>query len=115
MDGGAQSPKETWLRLLVIDEGFPRPRTQIHVTDGRNNAFLDMGWHEPMIGLDYDGEVHQTDRPRFVHDIGRNELVRSQGWLDLHVVAEHRRAFIVHRLKEAFAQRQHPLCLRTGS
>ena len=115
MDGGAQSPKETWLRLLVIDEGFPRPRTQIHVTDGRNNAFIDMGWDEPLIGLDYDGEVHQTDRPRFIHDIGRNELVRSQGWLDLHVVAEHRRAFIVHRLKEAFAQRQYPLCLRTGS
>jgi hypothetical protein len=115
VDGGAQSPKETWLRLLVIDEGFPRPCTQIHVTDGRNNAFLDMGWDEPMIGLDYDGEVHQTDRQRFVHDVGRNELVRGQGWLDLHVVAEHRRAFIVHRLKEAFAQRHHPLCLRTGS
>jgi hypothetical protein len=49
--------------LLVIDEGFPRPRTQIHVTDGINDAFLDMGWDEPMIGLDYDGELHQTSRP----------------------------------------------------
>ncbi len=115
MDGGAQSPKETALRLLVIDEGFPRPRTQIHVTDGINNAFLDMGWDEPMIGLDYDGELHQTSRPRFVHDIGRNELVRSRGWLDLHVVAEHRRAFIVHRLDEAFAQRHYPLRLRPRS
>jgi len=115
MDGGAQSPKETWLRLLVIDEGFPRPRTQIHVTDGVNNAFLDMGWNEPKIGLDYDGELHQTDRPRFVHGIGRNELVRSRGWLDVHVVAEHRRAFIVHRLEEAFTQRQYPLCLHSGS
>ncbi|HEX7825461.1 MAG TPA: hypothetical protein VF477_11205 [Mycobacterium sp.] len=116
MDGGSQSPKETWLRLLVIDEGFPRPRTQIHVTDGRNNAFIDMGWDDPLIGLDTGGRaVMNTDRPRFVHDIGRNELVRSQGWLDIHVVAEHRRAFIVHRLKEAFAQRHYPLCLRTGS
>jgi len=115
MDGGAQSPKETSLRLLVIDEGFPRPRTQIHVTDGTNDAFLDMGWDEPMIGLDYDGELHQTSRPRFVHDIGRNELVRRQGWLDLHVVAEHRRAFIVHRLEEAFTQRQYPLRLRPRS
>jgi hypothetical protein len=40
-----------------------------------NDAFLDMGWDEPMIGLDYDGELHQTSRRRFVHDIGRNELV----------------------------------------
>lgn len=29
IDGGAQSPKETWLRLLLVDAGFPRPQTQI--------------------------------------------------------------------------------------
>ncbi len=33
MDAGAQSPKETWLRLLLIDAGFPRPQTQIPVFD----------------------------------------------------------------------------------
>ncbi|HEV7419996.1 MAG TPA: hypothetical protein VGO30_09135 [Mycobacterium sp.] len=119
MDGGAQSPKETSLRLLVIDEGFPRhfwgQAPLIHVTDGIDNAFLDMGWDEPMIGLDTGGRAAITSRPRFVHDIGRNELVRRQGWLDLHVVAEHRRAFIVHRLDEAFARRQYPLRLRPGS
>lgn len=109
MDAGSQSPRETWLRLLVIDEGFPRPRRQIRVSDGMNTAFLDMGWDTPKIGLDYDGQRHQSDRRRFVHDIGRNELVRNQGWIDLHVVAEHSRAFIVHRLNEAFASRQPPL------
>lgn len=31
MDAGAESPKETWLRLLAIGEGYPRPRTQIPV------------------------------------------------------------------------------------
>ena len=35
VDGGAASPKETWLRLLLIDAGFPRPTTQILVLDGR--------------------------------------------------------------------------------
>jgi len=29
VDEDAQSPKETWLRLLLIDAGFPRPQTQI--------------------------------------------------------------------------------------
>jgi hypothetical protein len=29
VDPGAQSPKETWLRLLLIRVGLPRPRTQI--------------------------------------------------------------------------------------
>lgn len=28
-DPGAQSPRETWLRLLLIRAGFPRPATQI--------------------------------------------------------------------------------------
>jgi hypothetical protein len=105
MDGGAQSPKETWLRLLVIDAGYPRPTTQLHVTDGFNNAFIDMGWEEPKIGLDYDGEQHQTDRQRFVHDLGRNELLDSQGWIDLHVVAEHSKGFILHRLRETCDRR----------
>jgi hypothetical protein len=31
VDAGAQSPKETWLRLLLIEAGFPKPRTQIPV------------------------------------------------------------------------------------
>src|SRR5690348_11500535 len=34
MDGGAQPPKETWLRLVLVDGGLPRPRTQIRVSDG---------------------------------------------------------------------------------
>lgn len=32
-DAGAQSPKETWLRLLLIRAGLPRPQTQIPVSD----------------------------------------------------------------------------------
>ncbi|MDT5365178.1 MAG: hypothetical protein QOC69_6940, partial [Mycobacterium sp.] len=114
MDGGAQSPKETWLRLVLTDAGFPRPRTQIRVSDGFNTAFFDMGWDDPMIGMDYDGDQHQFDRQRYVHDIGRNELVRREGWLDLHVVAEHSKRFIVHRAAEAFDRRGYPLTLRPG-
>lgn len=108
MDGGAESPQETRVRLILIDDGLPRPRTQIRVTDGFNDAFIDMGYDEPMVGLDYDGKHHATDRPRYVHDIGRNELVAREGWIDIHVVAEHSRAFILHRVREA-------LKLRAGS
>ena len=108
MDAGAQSPKETWLRLLLIDAGLPKPRTQIRVTDGFNEAFIDMGYDEPKVGLDYDGMQHASDRSRYVYDIGRNELIKRQGWIDLHVVAEHGRAYILHRVREA-------LRLRTGS
>jgi hypothetical protein len=48
---------------------------------------------------------HASDRSRYVYDIGRNELIERQGWIDLHVVAEHGRTFILHRVREAFARR----------
>lgn len=115
MDAGAQSPKETWLRLMLIDSGLPPPRTQIRVTDGINEAFIDMGYDEPMVGLDYDGQHHSADRRRYVHDIGRAELIEREGWIDIHVVAEHSRAFIIHRLSDAFTRRGYPLRLRSGS
>lgn len=114
MDGGAESPKETWLRLLLIDAGLPRPRTQIQISDGFNNAFIDMGYDEPKVGLDYEGKHHSTDRAQYVHGIGRAELIYGQGWIDLQVVAEHGRRFILHRVSEAFTRRGHPLRLRAG-
>lgn len=115
MDGGAQSPKETSLRLILIDAGLPAPRTQIMVSDGFNTAFIDMGYDEPMVGLDYDGQYHLTDRDRYVHDIGRAELIEQQGWIDIRVVAEHSRRFILHRVREAFARRGYRPKLRRGS
>ena len=37
MDAGAESPKESWLRIVLIDAGFARPTTQIRVVDGRQS------------------------------------------------------------------------------
>jgi hypothetical protein len=105
MDAGAQSPRETWLRLLLIDAGLPQPRTQIRVSDGVREAFIDMGYDEPMVGLDYEGVHHSAERQQYVHDIGRAELIDRQGWIDVKVVAEHSRSFILHRLREAFTRR----------
>jgi hypothetical protein len=105
MDAGAQSPKETSLRLILIDAGLGVPRTQIRVSDGTNEAFIDMGYDEPMVGLDYEGAHHSANRDQYVYDIGRAELIERQGWIDIRVVAEHSRRFIVHRVREAFSRR----------
>lgn len=105
MDGGAQSPKETWLRLILIDAGLPTPRTQIRVSDGVNEAFIDMGYDEPMVGLDYEGRHHSDERGQYVYDIGRAELIERQNWIDIRVVAEHSRQFILYRVREAFSRR----------
>ena len=105
LDPGAQSPRESWLRLLVIDAGFPTPQTQICVRHDGFTAFIDMGWEDLKIGLEYDGDLHLSDRHRFVRDIGRHETLSQLGWLIIRVVKEHSRAFILHRLHEAFRRR----------
>jgi hypothetical protein len=105
MDGGSQSPQETRLRLILIDDGLPPPRTQIVLSDGRNRAFIDMGYDDPQVGFDYEGAHHSEKRGQYVHDIGRAELIDSQGWLDIRVVAEHSRRFILHRAYQAFERR----------
>ena len=71
VDGGAASPQETRLRLLFIDNGFPKPTTQIPVFDewGFLVRTLDMGWEDFMVGAEYDGDQHRTDRGQYVKDL----------------------------------------------
>lgn len=110
MDGGAQSPKETWLRLLLIDAGYPRPRTQIPVLDdaGRAFAFLDMGWDDDdvKIAVEYDGEQHRTNRDQWTWDVRRLREVTDRGWLHVKVIAGDRPADVLRRVARAWAQRR---------
>lgn len=106
-DPGAESPKETWLRLLLIDAGFPRPRTQIAVPgrNGETRYRLDMGWEDLMVAVEYDGEHHRVDTPSYRRDIIRMEYLHGVGWLVVRVVAGHRRREIVRRVSDARASR----------
>jgi hypothetical protein len=108
MDSGAQSPKETWLRLLLIDAGFPRPQTQIPVLDddGYAFAYLDMGWKDMMIAVEYDGDHHRTDPVQYRKDIRRNEKIRHKGWIDIRVIAGDRPVDILDRTRAAWTRRE---------
>ncbi len=108
MDGGAQSPKESWLRLVLIDAGLPRPVTQIKVTDGHLVAYLDMGWDGQMVAVEYDGEQHRTDRRQYVKDIRRAEMVSRLGWHVIRVINEDRPNVVVQRARDALARRSAP-------
>jgi very-short-patch-repair endonuclease len=108
VDPGAQSPKETWLRLLLMNDGLPRPQTQIPVLSppGRPRYYLDMGWPDRKVAVEYDGDQHRVDRYRFRKDIERLEYIQGLGWIVIRVVADDRRADIVRRVRHAFALRQ---------
>jgi hypothetical protein len=106
-DAGAQSPKETWLRLVLINAGLPRPQTQIPVRDETGNAiaYLDMGWEDVKVAVEYDGDQHRSDRYQYNWDVRRSEILHRLGWTVIRVVAADRPADIVRRVKSALADR----------
>lgn len=107
VDAGAQSPKETWLRLVLVQAGLPRPQTQIPVHDEFGNvlAYLDMGWEDVKVAVEYDGEQHREDRWQYTWDVRRLERVERRGWILVRVVAGNRPAEILHRVRAALACR----------
>jgi hypothetical protein len=107
VDAGAQSPRETALRLLLIRAGIPRPTTQIPVVvDGRPIAYLDMGWEQWMVAVEYDGDQHRTDRWQYVKDIRRVEMLERMGWIIIRVVAEDRPSDVNRRVRAALDLRR---------
>jgi very-short-patch-repair endonuclease len=103
IDPGAQSPKETWLRLLIINAGYPKPRTQIPVLDnGYPKYFLDLGWEHLKLAVEYDGDQHRTSRYQYVKDVERLEFISGAGWTLIRVLAEHRASEILYRVRRAW-------------
>lgn len=107
VDVGAESPKESWLRVILIQAGLPRPQTQIPVCDGYREpfAYLDMGWPEVKVAAEYDGEQHRKDRAQYRHDAKRLERLQRCGWIVIRVLAGDREADIIRRVRSALARR----------
>ncbi|HEU0189670.1 MAG TPA: hypothetical protein VFR17_00100 [Mycobacterium sp.] len=106
VDGGAESPKETWLRLLLIDAGFPIPTTQIPVyLNRRLFAVLDNGWEEFKVSAEYDGEVHRLLRHSYVKDHYRERMLPKLGWLNVRVIKEDSVDGVIDRVCDALRSR----------
>lgn len=72
--------------------------------DGLPFAYLDLGWEESLVAVEYDGDHHRTDRRQFVKDLRRMEMLEEMGWTIVRVVAEDRPASILRRVREALAK-----------
>ncbi len=107
VDGGAASPPETRLRLLYLDAGFPRPRTQVGVFEGQWKVIrrLDMGWEDFMVASEYDGDQHRTDRVQYVRDQRLMPKVARLGWDVIRVIKEDRAADVLDRTYAALVRR----------
>ncbi|AKN17492.1 hypothetical protein MHAE_04270 [Mycobacterium haemophilum DSM 44634] len=106
VDPGAASPKETWLRLLLIDAGLPVPTTQIPVQPNwRLVAVVDMGWEKYQVAVEYDGDHHRANRRQYARDQHRLRKLEELGWIVIRVIAEDAPEDVVRRVRDALLHR----------
>lgn len=78
-----ESPGETRLRLLLVRAGFPEPVPNHSVPDpdspGRTRR-IDDAYPGLLIGAEYQGDIHRTDKDRWRDDEARRDALSSVGW-----------------------------------
>jgi len=103
----AESPAESWLRLMIIKQEFPLPEVNwpILSPDGREIYRLDLSWPGLRIALEYDG--YGAHAGREVQDAARTEDLRRRGWIVVRARSEDLRDLsrVVAELRAAFIQR----------
>lgn len=111
VSGRAQSPPESWLKLLLAALGYPPPTEQFAILDvhGRVRFVLDLCWPELRIALEYDGfDAHDG---RGDADAARDEYLRRRGWITIRVRVEDLTdpGRVLGELADAFGQRGGPI------
>jgi hypothetical protein len=107
VDGGAASPRETWLRLIYVDAGLPKPTTQIPIfdIDGTRLRTVDMGWEDFKVVSEYDGDQHRTDRGQYVKDHRVIPRIERLGFVVHRVIKEDRPPAIVRQAWDSMVSR----------
>lgn len=101
---GADSPRETLLRLSFRDAGLPEPEINMPLVgpDGRTVHTPDFQWPAYRLTAEYDGGDHnQPDQVS--RDIRRARRVREAGWTEVRLAAsdtQHGCAHAVHLVRE---------------
>jgi hypothetical protein len=105
--GRAESPPESWLRLMLVENGVPLPEVNwvIATPDGREIVRLDLAWPSARICIEYDG--WETHAGRMVADEARAAELRRHGWIVIRVDVDGLRDVrqLVAELRAAFAKR----------
>ncbi|HEX5730039.1 MAG TPA: hypothetical protein VFX99_11495, partial [Microbacterium sp.] len=86
LDAGAESPKESELRLVLRSAGFG-PLTanhEIRDAQGRFVARADLAIVALRIVIEYEGD-HHRDRIQWRRDMARRRRIEAEGWVYLSV------------------------------
>lgn len=108
VDGRAQSPPESRLRVRLVLAGLPRPVPQYPVPLASGAAVHpDLAWPEFKVAVEYDGHWH--GEPDQLHrDRRRLNQLAAEGWIVLHVTSQRLQrdfAGVVREVRAALASR----------
>jgi hypothetical protein len=106
---GAESRRETLLRLLIREAGLPEPTCGVLVHDarGREIGWFDLVWREQRVIAEYDGDQHRTSTYQYDRDIRRFDRATEAGYRVIRVRARGLgpdRAETVDRIRRALAR-----------
>jgi hypothetical protein len=89
VDPRAESARESWMRLAIIDAGLPVPRPQWWVEiGGRPTYRLDLAYPFVRIAVEYNGEEFHTSEEAEESDAARLEWLTRHGWKVIVVTKE---------------------------
>jgi hypothetical protein len=88
LDGGADSPPESLLRMKLLDAGLPPPRVNVDVFDDLGGwiARPDLSYEGAKIAIEYEG-VHHLNPDQYRRDTQRDQLMAGLGWVVLRATA----------------------------
>ena len=87
IDGHSESPKESELRVLLVESGFPMPAVNHRVFDAAGDLVgrVDLAYPALKIAIEYEGDQHREDKQQWRKDLQRRRRLEAQGWIYLPV------------------------------
>ncbi len=87
VNGRAESPQESRLRVMMVLAGLPMPQVQWKIYDAAGFiARVDLAYPELRVAIEYDGVWHAS-ADQLNNDRDRLNRLQAAGWLVIHVTA----------------------------
>lgn len=104
-----RSPRETLLRLLLVDAGLPEPEINYWIYDDHGQFLTesDLVYIEEKVVLEYEGDHHRIDVVQWRKDIARRESLEDAGWRVIRVSADDLDLYpdrLIARIRKALAR-----------